>query len=411
MTPAGYNSPQRMKSSNLLLVRLIALLLCLPSAYALDSWDAPCSELARQIAALTGPGTVTLTITNRSSISADDVPTIRRTLERNLRSLGIVVGAKDADTDVRVTLSQNTQGWLWVAEVREGAETKIAMLPVPGATSAGAANSAPSITLRANLLYAQTGQILDAAVLGSGSDQHLILLEPEHIKSYNVVGGSWQPAQSFDIAHSQSFPRDLRGRIVPASDHLFDAFLPGIVCGATKTGESWTMAVSCSESDDPWPLGSQRAFYSSTRNFFTGVVLPGFGPKISPFYAATDLPRPSGTPFLFVDISGAAHILENGSNKSVIGARDWGSDIVAVRADCGNGALVLASAAGWPSADSIRAYTVSGREASPASTPLTFEGIVTALWPANDPASATAIIQNLQQSRFEVYSVSVACSH
>ena len=381
------------------LLPCLLALLCL--AHAQTTWDSPSADLAKQIAALTGPGTITLTITNRSTIATDDLPEIRKSLERELRSAGLTIRTKDADSDVIITLSQNLQGWLWVAEIQEGSETRVAMLPVSGATAATVSDSSPAVTLRANLLLSQKDPILDATLM----NQNLIVLEADHIKSYNVAGATWQLANTYDITHSQPFPRDLRGRLIPGADHPFDAYLPGIICTATKE-----MTVSCSAADDSWPLGSQKALYNPNRNFFTGVLVPGFGPKLPPFYSAAELPRAGSTTYLFADISGAVHVFENGTHKLMINTRDWGSDIAAVRSDCANAALVLASAAGWPVTDSLRAYQVTGREATPVSAPLTFDGTVTALWPAGDQNSATVVIQNPQQSRYEIYSVSLACS-
>ncbi|HUI84487.1 MAG TPA: hypothetical protein VL240_09695 [Candidatus Binatia bacterium] len=406
----GYNSPQRMTFPNWLLSWTLALF-CISSAHALNDWDSASADLARQIAALSGPGTITLVISNRSSVANDDVPAIRRALERELRSAGVVVRQKDADSEVRVTLSQNMQGWLWVAEVQEGSETKVTMLPLPGATVSGTTTSAPAIALQANLLHAQSEPILDVAVLGSAAEQHMIVLDPQHIRSYTLQGGSWQPAQSYDIPAARPFPRDVRGRIVPAADHLFDAYLPGLVCTAARPGESWTMNITCIDSDDPWPLGSQKAFYNAGRDFFTGVVLPGFGPRLSPFYSAAELAGRSSTAFLFADVNAQVHILEGSSHRLVVGARDWGSDIAAARSQCGSGTQVLASAAGWPATDSLRAYEISGREATPVSAPLSFDGTITALWPASNAASVIAVVRKPQGLRYEAYSVTVACSH
>lgn len=420
----GYNSPQRMTFFNRLLVTILAVSL-LPLAYAADTssaqenaghesvrsrWDSSASDLARQIAALTGPGTITLAVTNRSSIAADDVPIIRRALQRELRSAGVVVREKNAESDVRVTLSQNLQGWLWVAEVQEGAETKVAMLAVAGSQVAAQATTAPAMTLRASLLHAQADPILDIAMLGVGADQHMIVLTPEQIRSYAQVGGEWQLTQSYDIAHAQPLPRDVRGRIVPAADHGFDAYLSGAHCAASKSADNWALTISCSGSDDPWPLGSQKGFYNPARNFFTGVVVPGFGPKLPPFYSAAEVSRTGSTAFLFADVSGAVHILESGSHKLLIGVRDWGSDIAAVRSECGSGTQVLATAAGWPAADSLRAYEIAGREAAPASAPLNFNGTITTLWPAADGTSAIAIVSQPQGAGYEAYRISVVCS-
>jgi hypothetical protein len=398
-----------MTFSKRLLAWIIALF-CIPSVHALNSWDSPSADIAARIAALTGPGTITLTVTNRSTLSNDDVALIRREVERALQSEGVSVRAKNAASDVRITLSQNLQGWLLVAEVQQGSEIKVDMLTIAGSNAAAVATAGPAITLHASLIQTQADPILDVALAGTGTEQHMFVLDPGHIKGYAPAAGNWQLVKSYDVAHEHPFPRDIRGRIVPAGDHLFDAYLPGVACSATKTADSWDLNVSCSDTDDPWPLASQKPFYNSTRNFFTGALIPGFGPKLPPFYSATEVTRAGSTAVLFVDVSGAAHILENNSHKLLIGARDWGSDIATVRSECGQGMQVLTSAAGWPTADSIRAYEIAGREATPVSAPLTFDGIITAIWPGNDGSSATVVVHKPQGSRYEAYSVSVVCS-
>ncbi len=402
-----------MTSYNRLLVLLLALCL-LASARGLNGspqhpphptkWDLPSAELAKQIAALAGPGTITLAVANRSTIPADEVPAIRRTLERELRSAGLAVREKNADCDVRVTLSQNVQGWLWVAEVQEGIEIKVAMLPVAGSTAALPSEAAPAMTLQSTFLLNGPEPILDFARISSGAAQYTVTL------GLDKITVSSPASQTFEIPHAEPLPRDPRGRIVPATDHVFDAYLPDTVCAATKNVDNDMLSVTCENSDDPWPLGSQKAFYNPARNFFTGVVVPGFGPKLPPLYSAAELARTSGTAFLFADVSGAVHILEGGSHKLLIGARDWGSDIAAVRSQCGSGTQVLASEAGWPNHDSIRAYEISGREATPVSAPVNFDGMITALWPTADGTSAIAIERNLDGT-YAASLVSLVCSH
>jgi hypothetical protein len=408
MKVPGYNAPQRMIRTNRVFSLFVALLWA-AAAYAANSWDAPSSEMAREIAAITGPGRISLKINNRSSISTDEIPAIRKALDKELHAAGVVVQAKNASSDVRLTLSQNAQGYLWVAEVQEGSEVKVAMVLLPAAANTSPGTTA-QISIHSSLLYTQADPILDAVVLGAGSEQRLIVLEPAHLKTYTLSGSTWQFAQTFDIPHEAPLPRDLRGLVAPAKDHLFDAYLPGSVCTGTTTGEAKFIAVSCSNSDDPWPVAPQKAFYNASRNYFAGVLVPGFGAKLPPFYSAAQLERALGTTTLFADISGQVHLFERGSHKMVVGARDWGSDIAGMRSDCGSGAQVLASAAGSGVSDTLRVYEVSGLEAVPASAPLSFEGEITALWASADGTAARVVVRNPQGSRYEAYSVSVACS-
>ncbi len=410
MRAQAYNSRQRMTFSKRWLT-LVVSLLCTSLAHAVTNWDQPSADLARQIVAITGPGTISLTIKDRSALPLDELPAIRRSLERELRTLGVTVrSGTEAPSVVRVSLSQNSQGWLWVAEVQQGPEVRVAMLPLPGTTATGSPPSGPSLTLRKTLLYAQADQILDAAMVSTGTEQRMIVLDPLHITLYSLVSGEWRPARVYDITHSHAFPRDLRGHIVLGPDQQFSAYLPGVTCRSNNGSNGPAMAVACLDNDDPWPIGTQRAFYNSTRDYFTGVVVPGFGPKLTPFYSAAELVRTEGTVFLFADINGLVHLYAGGSHKMLTGARDWGSDIAAVRSGCGSGTQVLASLAGTPATDSVRAYEIVGREANVASASISFDGPVTAMWTAGDDSSVIVVAQNSPLLRSEAYRVSVDCN-
>jgi hypothetical protein len=397
---------------------VVALMLVLPAAHAAN-WEQPAGDLAKQIAALTGPGSVKLTIRNESSLASGEIPGIRKLLERDLRGFGVVAGGSDSATLIRVTLSENLQGGLWVAEVVEGTETRVTMLPVSlGATVT--ATGGPSLTLRRTLLMTEPDPVLDAQMFSIGGVQRLVVLEPERIVSYvrnaavlapaGTASGNWIEDQHFAIAHTRPFPRDLRGELVAAQDHLFDAYLPGALCSGTTTGVQITVA--CADSDDPWPIGaSQRAFYNAMRDSFTGVLAPGFGMELPPFYQASDIPRPTGTGMLMNGVDGRVMLIENNVLKPVNGGNDWGSDFAVIRSECGSGVQVLVSGSGAAAmGDSLSAYEIAGREAIVVSAPLTVEGAVTAIHAANDGASATVIVRRDAPARYEVWNGSAFCN-
>jgi hypothetical protein len=397
---------------------VVALMLVLPAAHAAN-WEQPAGDLAKQIAALTGPGSVKLTIRNESSLASGEIPGIRKLLERDLRRFGVVAGGSDSATLIRVTLSENLQGGLWVAEVVEGTETRVTMLPVSlGATVT--ATGGPSLTLRRTLLMTEPDPVLDAQMFSIGGVQRLVVLEPERIVSYvrnaavlapaGTASGNWIEDQHFAIAHTRPFPRDMRGELVAAQDHLFDAYLPGALCSGTTTGVQITVA--CADSDDPWPIGaSQRAFYNAMRDSFTGVLAPGFGMELPPFYQASDIPRPTGTGMLMNGVDGRVMLIENNVLKPVNGGNDWGSDFAVIRSECGSGVQVLVSGSGAAAmGDSLSAYEIAGREAIVVSAPLTVEGAVTAIHAANDGASATVIVRRDAPARYEVWNGSAFCN-
>ena len=380
---------------------------------AAGSWDQPAADLARQVAALAGPGSAKLVIHNNSPLANGEIPSIRLLLERDLRSYGVQAGASESATIVRVTLSQNAQGGLWVAEVIEGTESRVAMVPVMLGEAAPAAASSV-MTLRRTLLVSEPDPILDAAVIGD----RLIVLEPEQILVYPSAAGARSgpgdagvsEAQILPIEHSRSFPRDLRGRIVAAQDHLFDAYLPGVFC--TGSNAAAQVAVTCSDADDPWPITSaQKAFYNAMRDSFTGVLAPGFGIDLAPFYTAAELPRVTGSATLLNPVSGGVALVETGTIKPLTGTADWGSDFAVIRSGCGSGAQVVVSGSGAAAAgDTLRAFEISGREAIAVSAPLPMDGAVTAVSPAPDGTVATIIVRRDAPLRYEASHVAALCN-
>jgi hypothetical protein len=400
---------------------VVAAFVCLLPAARAAKWEQPAAELSKQIAAMAGPGPARLVVRNNSSLPSGEVPAIRRLLERDLRGFGVVAGGGDSATLIRVTLSENLHGGLWVAEVVEGTETRVTMLPVGLGTTAAAGG--PSLTLRRSLVITEPEAVLDAQMFSIGGVQRLVVLEPERIVTYvrnaaplgpGSAYAGWIEDQHFAIGHGRPFPRDMRGELVAAGDHLFDAYLPGVLCSGTNTGAQ--IAVACADSDDPWRIGTtQRAFYNALRDYFTGVLTPGFGMELAPFYQASDIPRPTGTGTLMDGVDGKVTLMESSVLKPVSGANDWGSDFAVIRSGCGSGVQVVVSGSGAAAAgDSLRAYEIVGREAIAVSVPLPVEGAVTAIHTAagtaNDGASAMVIVRRDGPLRYEVWNDSAFCN-
>jgi hypothetical protein len=412
MRVAGYNPRQRMISYRRPLLLMLALVFLAPAS-ALTSWEGPLDELAKQIAAIAGPGPAKLTIKNRSSLPGEQVPAIRRTLERDLQSYGVTASSSaEVATVIRVTLSENLQHGLWIAEVQEGTEAKVVMVSTDPLSTVTPSSDA-GVTLRKALLLAQEMPILDVDFVSVGNERRMVILEPERIITYRQNNGTWVQDQSLDIVHSRPIPRDPRGRIVPgtsaASGHLFDAYLPGAACSGSES--NGRLALSCNDSDGPWPIVSQKAFYNAARNYFTGVLAPGYATQPRPFYNAAEYARSGGTATLFSEITGQVVLYDKGIPRIVTGTRDWGSDIVSIQSTCSEGSLLLVSAAGAAPTDSVRAYEIPGKEAIPVSGPMPLDGSVMAMWQqASDSTTATIVIRKRQPVQYEAYNVSAICN-
>jgi hypothetical protein len=401
-----YNSRNFMTRNRTRLCALLALAFCLPAA---AQWSEPIAQLARDIAAITGPGTVTLTVHNISSLTADYVPVIKRDLQNDLRSAGVRVVSANAAADIKITLSENAQGYVWVAEVNQANETKVAMVTALRSQTATPAQNGPLVAIRKTPLWSQDSPILDVALVQAGAEQHMVVLDPAAISLYKMTAGRWSPEQQFAIPHSRAWPRDIRGRLVLARDHLFDAYLPGVVCASTTQPP---LSFNCRAGDDPWPIaGSQTALFGAARNFFTGVVTPGIGKltSVPAFYSAAGIPRPTYTLWAFARTDGSVHLMD-GVNDVSVRAHDWGSDLAAVKSSCGTLTQLLVAGVGdGETPDVVRAFEIADREPVEVSAPVEFAGPVTALWTSTDARSATAVARNLKSGNYDAFELALTC--
>ena len=386
----------------------LGLLLMATAALGAD-WGAPARGLAQKIAAVTGPGAVALEVSNRSSLRPAEVEQARGALVSELGALGVQVLESGQSATVRVTFSENAQSYLWIAQVRQGAgDEKVVMVSVPGAPATGSFGPSSPLSIHRTLLWSQDAPILDATVLPGGNPEHLLVLDAGKVTLFSGQGGQWRQEQVFSIRHANPWPRDLRGRIVFNREHLFDVYLPGVVCGAVLSSP---LSMDCHEADDPWPLGAGssdvRGFYSPARNFFTGAVAPGIGKQntFPPFYSAAGLPRSEYVLWALAAVDGSVHLVD-GVND-VMPKVPWGSDIAAVKSDCGPGWQILASGRS-ASGESLRAYEIMDREPAAVGTATEFSGPLSALW-SKDDGSAVAVERNPDTGKYEAYSLAVTC--
>ena len=330
------------------LIAIAALGMTASAAPAPSPWEQPTSALAGQIVEILGPGQARLTIRNLSTISNDEIPAIQRLLEKDLKALGVVASGAESANEIRLTLSENQRERLWVAEVVEGNQTRVAMVEL----KLGAALQTLTgieLTLRKQTVLRTSGTVLAALEIKDA----LVALEPEEIVIYGHTAEGWREQKRVSIGQKRPLTRDPRGVILPTpGEDGFEASVAGMICSGSyqpaQQAEEWT--VRCRESDDPWPIVPGliplppvaqpaavtqedvsatpiKAFYNAARNFFTGVISPSLGVDLPPFYSAALLPRPAaGAALLIGGIDGKVQLLENGALKPVTGARDWGSD-------------------------------------------------------------------------------------
>jgi len=382
-----------------------------PAPALASPWQASEIQLARKIAAVTGPGAVAVDVANSSSLRNSEVEEIRRGLLDELAQLGLhLVSPEQAAATIRITLSANLQDYVWAAEIRQGnGEAAVVMVTMPRPENSALERPASELLLHKALIWTDDNPILDIALPVSNPAQ-MIVLEPESIALYGLQTGHWLQEGSVTITHPRPWPRDLRGRLLLRKDRMFDAYLPGVLC---RSGAAAPLAIACRESDDPWPLAPDPSalsgFFASTRNFFTGALSPGIQKQTSvqPFYSAASLPRDKYTLWVFAAVDGQVHWLDGVTEQ--IEKLGWGSDIISLHSGCGSGWQILATAETRGSHDTLTGFEVADREPVAMSAPIEFTGRISALWPDADSGTAIAIMQNAETGKYEAYRISPTC--
>ena len=257
-----------------------------------------------------------------------------------------------------------------------------------------------------------------------GRELHPLKSSAFHGALYRQQGtktaGRWELEASLPIAHSRTFPRDLRGRLLLRRDHLFDVNLPGTFC-RTNSIAAAPLTLTCNDSDDPWPLapedGAVRAFFAPSRNFFTAALSPGIGKvsNVPSFYSAAALPRSSYTLWVFVAVDGSLHLVDGMTDQLIRGVK-WGSDLAAVHSSCGTGTQLLVSESqnlghGDAERDGLRAFEIPDRDPVAASAAVEFDGRIVALWPETSGNGAAAIVKRKDTGWYEAYRVSISCGN
>ena len=426
-----YNSgiPRILKSMNrscgpvplLRLAGLAAYLIALFCTFASASdWSSAEKQLAQKIAGVTGPGAAALTIQNRSSLSKRDTEIVQNGLQTALQEVGVrLVNSDQAAASIAISLSENQAAYVWVAEIRQGvADSAVVMVSVPRAAATARIPDSMPITLAKTMLWTGKDPILDVAILeGEASPTRIAVLSPEELSFYRGQATKWQIEQKLSIPHPKAWPLDLHGRLVPRSDRALDVYLPGLFCQAAGAA-----ALSCRQSDDPWPLSTMSdsssnsfstprlaAFFAPRRNFFTGAITPSIGKcsAVPKFYSAAFLPRDKYSLWLFAATDGKLHLVDG--IRDQIFAADWGSEIATLKTNCGAGRQVLATKADEGD-DSVRAYELPDRDPIAVSAPINLSGKVTGLWTQASGDSAIAVARNSETGSYEAYRLTVACN-
>jgi len=401
------------------------------------------ADVARRIVLIAGlQRPLALTVRNLSSASADEFLALRRTLEAELQSHGMRLEAALGSVGVQVTLAENVQGFLWIAQIFDGDQPfgsaqerqRVVIRAFPGPAEAAPEISIEPLQLEQKFLWQQKSSVLDAAVTEPGQDEtpQMVVLTPGRLALYRQAAEGWELRDSLPITRTTPWPRDPRGRI-EMDRGIFTLFLPGMECGGTLAPRLGMDCREMSADEAVWTLrnGEENflvARFDPRRNFFVGPLFPDSQTErpVPPFFSGATFRQAGETWLLLAGTDGKTRLY---GAEPFASAQDkpepeaefngWGSEIAAIRSDCVQGWHVLATRPGdWQQLDAVRAYRIvetrsasSGQaEAVAASPPSEFSGPVISLRTAADGQAAIAIVRNLRTRRYEAYTISIACS-
>jgi hypothetical protein len=378
-------------------------------------WANRVQTLAGQIAEAVRPSkAISLEVQNISSLGAADVEMIRRELQQQLARRGI--GIEADGLDVKVTLSENIERFVWIAEVRHKNEATVFIAGLEGKATANSPAVRQSVVLQREVVWQQAEPMMDFLVSDVAPEglPAMFVLEAKRIVSYRKEKGSWTAAETFPIPVPDHRPRDLRG-LADAFEELFSFQLSDANCEGAAANR---FELTCKKGSPPaWPIlsgGQDRGSMNivSNRNYFDGDldVYGDVEAQEPPFYSIAVMRKMKGSQWILAELDGKSRKYDE-SLKATAAYSGWGDEIVAVAPGCGNDWQILASATGdWTEPDRLRSYDVEKDAAAADSEPLEFSGPILALWPLLDARTARVVSKNLQTGMYEASIVTVSCS-
>jgi len=351
----------------------------LPCLVEAQSTQEAAAQLAARISSLLQRrATVSLDFQNLTAFPPAESSNFRNALEGELRKAALAVVTTQPDVRLRITISENVRGLLFVAEVFSGDTKQVVMLP----------GSAPlpveekrQLQLTRKLMWDQPEPILDFLPLDSRSQ--LLMLSASKVSINRFVEGKWIASSQAALALAKPLPRDPRGRIQSSAD-TFRIYVPGTTClGVIQPA----IKLTCSAVNETWLASRDPELlvrWVTDRNF-----LESDGVR-EPFFTA----------------GGGLVTRTDGQN-----AAGWGSDIAGIQNPCGPSPLVVAAKSGDTlEQDQIQVYEIGRGQAATVSDPMDLPGPVTALWPSEARGQATLVIRNSKTGNYEASLLGIACT-
>jgi len=314
----------------------------------------------------------------------------RGALEEELRKTGLdLSGTTQPESHLRVSVTENARGLLFVAEVSGKDPRQVVMLPWSRPLPSDAK---PALRLVLKPVWEQSEPVLDFMILDS--DSQLLILSPTRVTSLHLTNGKWAPNGQAFLTLDRPVARDPRGRLEFIAGAL-RAFLPGTTCGGQFQPQ---LGLTCSPGNEPWPINPQDPA-PPVRWVSDSNVLESAGVRGSFYNAARDL------------FASSNESIQDRAGVTAPGTESWGNDLAAVANPCGSGNVLIVSMAGENRArDQVQVFEMISGQPVVRSEAMALPGAVTALWPAETPGQTTLVVRNSKTGNYEASRLALACA-
>ena len=357
----------------------------------------PVTNAAKPLAArisslLPRRATVSVDLQVRAPLPPAESSQFRQALTGELQKTGLEISAAtQPESRIRVSVSENARGLLFIAEVWNQDAERVVMLPW---SRVAAPQARPAFVLTTTPVWEQAEPILDFLVLNSGSQ--LIVLGSTRAASFRRDNDHWVADGEASLALAHPLPRDPRGRLELVDGNL-RVFLPGTTCAGASAPQ---LTLSCTAKNE--------AFAIDTRD-------PGMQGR---WVTGRNTMESDRSPSAFYNAAAGLFALADGkivdrSNTPVAGTEQWASDFAAVAAPCPAAPASVVIAAMRPENqrhEQVQAFEVAGGQSIARSEPLSLAGDITALWPSDTPLQAHLVIRNSTTGNYEASRLALACA-
>jgi hypothetical protein len=383
-----------------------------------NPWADPARELAKKIATSSAPRqTFALTVRNMSSLSDVEVAAVREALEAALRTAGLgVAGKSNTAPELRITLSENLQGLLWVAEIAREEARDVAMISFAKASAPASTETSRMFALQSKLVLEQNEPILGfgfSKPRSAAEARYLMMVGSSQLAVYAPDGFGWKRIQSAQLPQAVVASRDPIAYLHIDEESHYWLLIAGFQCHG---GPLPTPQLTCSEiATSRDARSTQRAGVSEQivlgRNYFRVPEIEK-GDETRK-YSEMWLRQDGKTIMVRMRLDGGAWILrEAGAGADEATKYGWGSQLGVLDSGCGKGTQLLVTApSDWTEADAIQAVEFDGVQPINVSAPLLMPGPVMNLHFDFSKAFALAVVHNLKTNRYEAYTLTLSCGH